>query len=280
MMTVKTAYSTGQRKTPARADSPKKAAERRQETHEPVFAGNSAELELLRQELRCRSDRLRNTAVRETEAKKLPEKKESAKEYTARIENDRETMYLGADKEKKTLLAAANPRGREASHGEEDCGYISDSSRCSVSSAVPKQRDEFTLENSRLSDDGFIYTAAEDEKLERDGEGQIRRAAEPFSSEKDELTADEIKETKGLSEEEDTELSGLSDLAQSVRQRSSALVLSAEKQTRKIINHISEQKPSGDDFFDFLRRRGDEDEVQPESGSDNGTEGIAHEEDH
>ena len=274
---MKTVYSKGQ-SDPKKTEKPPQGG--KTEAREPVFAGNSAELELLRQELRARSDRLRNTTVRETAAKKLPEKKESGKEYTARIDNEQETVYLGADRENKTVLAAANPRGREASHGEEDCDYISDSSRCFVNSAVPKQRDEFTLENSRLSDYGFIYTAAEDEKLERDGEGQIRRAAEPISSEKDKRAADEIKETKGLSEEEDTELSGLSDLAQSVRQRSSALVLSAEKQTRKIINHISEQEPSGDDFFDFLRRRSDEDEKQPESGSDNGTEGVAHEEDH
>lgn len=272
----KVAYTKGSEASKRAKREPRFPAEKTD-----LFSGaNSIELELLRQELRTRSDGLRNTTLRETAPNKLPGGSEN-EQYTARIDTEDQTIHLGADKEEQSLLAAANPRGQENVHREEHYTYSSPSGRYEVSSAIPKQRDEFTLSDHRFNDSSFINTAAQDKDLERSGDGQIRRTAERITSVGDRQTADEIKNMEGLSPAEEADISKLGDLAQSVRQRSEALEKAAEQQTQKIINHITAHENSGDDFFDFLHRRSDEEE-QPErfgGGEDTETEGTAHEKD-
>ena len=272
----KVAYTKGSEASKKAKREPQLPAER-----PDLFSGaNSIELEFLRQELRTRSDGLRNTTLRETAPDKLPGGSENG-QYTARIDTGDQTIRLGSDKEEQALLAAANPCGQEHVHREERYSYSSPSSRCEVSSALPKQRDEFTLSDYRFNDRSFINTAAEDEDLERNGAGQIRRTAEKITSLSDRKTTDEIKNMEGLSPAEEAGISKLGDLAQSVQQRSEALEKAAEQQTQKIINRIAAQESSGDDFFDFLHRRSDEEERQERygSGEDTETEGTAHEED-
>ena len=273
---MKTFYSIERQKSDSRGKSPRNGAYILQADHELSASGNSSELELLRQELRSRSNGLRNTSLRETAPKKLNENKEN-EEFTARIDTKHETVYLGSDKENKRLLAAANSKGDEAEHRNERYEYASESSRSAVSTVLPKERGEFTLSGRDPSDYGFIRTAAEDERIDRDGEGQIRSAAEEITSEGDRQTAIDIRNIDGLNPEEDSELKGLENLAQSVEQRSKALEAKTEQHTRKILNRIAAEQPVGDDFFDFLRRRKDEEEKADGNSRHTETEGITHE---
>ncbi len=245
--------------------------------------GNLAELELLRGELRSRSDELRNTTVKETPPKTLPAPDESGAEYTALINiDDRKTVRLGADRREGRLLAAANPSGKEISHKDERFGFSSAGSGIGVTSVLPAERGEFTLsakaaDNSKKRD--FLETAGGDPVLSRCSKGAISGAAREIYSKNDERTAGIIKEMKGATPREDTALNSLSSLAEAVGRKSGEARRSVQKETRRILNSISVRGAPADDFFDFLRRRrgGEPEAPEPENRKPEANELKAHE---
>ncbi len=247
--------------------------------------GNLAELERLRTELRGRSDELRNTTVKETLPQKLPSSSEKEAEYTALINiDDRKTIYLGADKKEGTLVAAANPRGMEIAHKDERYGFSSVTPAISVTSVLPVERAEFTLSTNAVDNSKkrcLIGAASGDPVLESCSDGAVGNAVREIYSKKDEQTEGFIKEMSGTTPREDTALNNLSSLAGAIRQKRGAAQRSVEKETRRILNSITERGAAGDDFFDFLRRRHDEDSEIP-VGDDNDTltEGVIHEKDY
>ncbi len=235
-------------------------------------AGNRKSLELLKKVTRGRSNEIRNITVSdENFPQKLPYKgKNKSAEFLYEI-NSRynDTVFIGKNEKTGKLLAATAPTKNEITRAEESNTVKSEHGNIEVETALPLKKNCFTV-SADLKDRNkkIISVTAHDKRLNEQTEGMIGEVLAPYSSKKDKIGAEKIEALeKSFSGIVSAELHGICETARSSLARSEQLEQSEENRAKRVINSVIFQG-SGDDFFEFLRRkRGEEETADAEEDS-------------
>lgn len=232
--------------------------------------GNRAELEIMKSDMRKQSDEVRNTVIKCVDKNKLPySNANKSAEFDFSIDADRnENIYLGKNDTTEKVVAAINPRGFEEYHQNENRSFNINSAK--ISQSLPEKRNTATIEmqaKDRASARKTLSNVEESKDANRLSGGVLKETLSPVSAKNNVIQQESIENrSKNSDGKNRSDLQKISDISQSVLSRKEQLQHSVENKIGKLINDVDKSEKNifgnDDDYFDFLRRRHEDDESE------------------
>lgn len=258
----------------AKSDQKQKNTDKRKDADSAQPESNSALLRQLKNTARKRSDYVRNTTIRDFSSELTGAPEDVATEFSAKINmNDIDTAYIGYDAETDETVITVNPKGREMYHDDPIRHYRSTHTHMNSDLSLTRPHQTFNVKteavDKRLTTDMVRYSAVDD-KFDMESKGLIADKLSRLTALPDKdiaVTARALKDV--ASEDQETELDYIADIAESAARRSEQMRLKTELHIRSRINAINKNNISRDDsYFDFLLRRRSDDEEDMHSADE------------
>lgn len=238
---------------------------------------NQRQLDVIRQEMREKSNAVRNTTIREIDNNKLPYKNGENTEFNYKISTENKTIYIGKNAVKDKVVLAANPSSYEYRHADESVTIKNSHNNVDISMALPKEKNVITLDTKavdKAQSEQLLRNVSNDSAANFHSDGAVKNAFAPVVADREKNEAKSIAKDAASTADsrKQTALQHVSDIAQAVAGRKENLQKSAEIKVKSVINNLkknsgqtlSENDSSDDDFFDFLhKKRDDEENISP-----------------